>query len=56
MNLNYKISEIQNGGIPGYNDHLNDMIRCINWMLGMRTSNGNPISESSSGPVIDLGE
>lgn len=35
--------------------HLNELVDCVNWLLGMRTINGAKIGESTTGPVIDLG-
>src|ERR1700739_3865112 len=56
MNINHKIKEIAKGGIPGYNRKINEIVKCVNWLLGMRVINGvgSGVTESSTGPVIDL--
>jgi len=53
--LNQKIKPISAGGIPGYNRVINQLIEAVNWLQGIRTTNGQPIKESATGPVIDLG-
>jgi hypothetical protein len=54
MNINYKVKEISRGGIPGYNKKINEMAKCLNWLMGMRAINGDNISESATGPIINL--
>jgi hypothetical protein len=54
MNLNQRIEELRGDGIPGYNAKINQMIRTINWLMGVRVTNGRPVRESDSGPVFDL--
>ena len=52
--LNGKISPISSGGIPGYNRVINQLVEAVNWLSGIRSANGKPITDSSTGPVIDL--
>jgi hypothetical protein len=54
MNLNRKIETIRGDGIPGYNRKINEIIAALNWLMGVRSINGRPISESDQGPVFDL--
>jgi hypothetical protein len=54
MNLNQRIEEIRGDGIPGYNAKINQMIRTLNWLMGVRVTNGRPVRESDQGPIFDL--
>ena len=54
MNLNQKIAPIRGDGIPGYNRKINEIIVALNWLMGMRVTNGRPVQESDQGPVFDL--
>jgi hypothetical protein len=56
MNLNQKLVPILADGIPGYNKKINEIEVAVNWLLGMRTSNGPPITESDQGPIINLSQ
>lgn len=51
-NLNRKIEKLT-GGFKKYTNKVNEIIDRIDWLNGMRTSNGYPIIEESRGPVID---
>lgn len=53
-NFNDKIAEFVGDGIPAYNRKLNEIIKRLNWLMGMRSVNGKPITESDQGPVFDL--
>lgn len=53
-NFNDKIQEYTGDGIPAYNRKINEIIRKLNWLMGMRSINGKPITESDQGPVFDL--
>jgi hypothetical protein len=54
MNLNQKIELFKADGIPAYNGKINELVRAVNWLAGVRTINGKPVRESDQGPVIDL--
>lgn len=56
MDFNYQIKEITTGGIPGYNRVINEIIRSLNWILKIKTTNGKPMSGGSGGPTIDLAQ
>jgi hypothetical protein len=56
MNLNQKIEPIRGDGIPGYNRKINELISAVNWLMGMRVTNGKPVGESDQGPVFDLSQ
>lgn len=53
-NTNYKIKPLK-GGIPGITRKINEIIDALNSFMGMRTTNGNGISWSATGPIIDTG-
>jgi hypothetical protein len=49
-----KIKPIGQGGIPGEVRKINECVERINWLCGIHTINGLPMSDTSTGPVIDL--
>lgn len=53
-NFNDKIAEYTGDGIPAYNRKINEIVKKLNWLMGMRSINGKPITESDQGPVFDL--
>jgi hypothetical protein len=55
MNINQRIDELNQGGIPRYNRKINELIETVNWLMGMRSDSGQPISEGGRGPVIPTG-
>ena len=54
MNINHKIKEV--GGRTAISRKFNELIKSVNWLLGMRSVTGAipSISESSTGPIITI--
>jgi hypothetical protein len=54
-NINQRIEPLGQGGMPRYNRKVNEIIDTVNWLMGMRSDSGLPISEGGRGPVIPAG-
>jgi hypothetical protein len=51
VNLNRRIEKLE--GHNRFVRKINEIIDTVNWLCGMRTTNGNIISETARGPVLD---
>jgi hypothetical protein len=51
-NINQRIEPLGQGGMPRYNRKVNELINTVNWLMGMRSDTGIPISEGGRGPII----
>jgi hypothetical protein len=51
-NINQRIEPLGQGGMPRYNRKVNELINTVNWLMGMRSETGIPISEGGRGPII----
>jgi len=51
-----KIRPIRKGGIPGERNKINELVDRVNWLCGIHTINGNPMSDTTTGPRIDLAQ
>jgi hypothetical protein len=54
-NINSRIEPLGSGfNFAKMKQAINQNIEATNWLMGMRTSNGYPISEEANGPIIDV--
>jgi len=51
-----KIQPLITGGIPRQRIKIDELVDRVNWLCGIHTINGLPMSDTTTGPRIDLSD